>query len=353
MCAKQPSQPSSSSQQQPNAPTDAPARCIASASSSAASLNDALTDCASAALASLVPGLPVDVAMVYVSARYAVSTGPRGRSSLADVAPRLRSFFPGLKIVFGCTVEGVVGDTVEIESRPAVSLTLLRLPGVRFSTFHVMPDDVLGLDASQEQWRRLFGNVPIQEGQSPSFVLLSDPAFAECDLKRCLEGLEYAYPGSPAFGSIASAGAGAANGPLICSLPRDILGANVSSALRDNGMVGLAMSGDIEVDCDVLQSCKGIGPTFEVRCVESGNVITELEQVGRPGSTMSAAGHLRGIIDFATPVERMLMQTELHVGFAQGFDDVVGEEDFYVSNILEIAQTSISLGCQVRPGQVY
>jgi small ligand-binding sensory domain FIST len=351
-CAAQPSPSPSSSHQKPE-PEATPARSIASASSSAPTLTEALTDCASKALVGLVPGAPPDVAMVFVSARYAVSTGPQGRSSLADVAPRLRSFFPGLKIVFGSTGEGVVGDGVEIESRPAVSLTLLRLPGVRFRTFHIMDDDVPSLDASQADWRRLFGNVPIEDGQPPSFVLLSDPAFAERgELNRCLTGLDFAYPGCSAFGSVASAGAGTSKGPLICSLPRDILGASVSCALRDSGLVGLSMSGDVEVDCMVTQSCKGIGPTFEVRKVEKGNVIVDLEQVGRAGSVMSAAVHLRGLIAFATPVERTLMQTELHIGFAQGFDDEVGEDDYVACNILDIGQERISLSCQVRPGQV-
>jgi small ligand-binding sensory domain FIST len=343
---------------------------VASAASAAASLNEAMADCAARALADLGPGgPPPDAALVFVSARYAVGkVGPNVRESLADVAPCMRTFFPGLKAVFGCTTDGVIGDGVEFEARPALALTLLRLPNITLKTFHVMPDDVPSLDGSQAAWRRVFGNIgpPASSSSSssssslsppspPAFLLLSDPAFAECgDLQRCLAGLEFAYPGCTVFGSVASAGGGYSKGHMLCTLPRDVLGATISSALRDNGLVGLALSGDVEVDCIVAQSCRAIGPTFEVRKVAHNNMLLEMEQVGRPASIMSALGHLRSLIEYATPTERKLMETELHIGFAPNeFDDAVSDDDFIVRNVIAFDQDTggITLGCPVRPGQ--
>lgn len=333
------------------------ARCVASAASSAPNLSEALADAAARALAGLVPGESVDVALVFVSARYAVSkAGPSGRESLADVAPRLRAFLPGLKTVFGCTSDGVLGDGREFENVPAVSLTLLRLPGVKCSSFHVMPDDLPSPDATQEEWRRLFGNV-VADDQPPAFLLLSDPTFSERgDLKRCLAGLDYAYPGSSVVGSVASAGAGFAKGHMLCTLPRDILGATVSPALRDSGVVGLALSGDVEVDYVVSQGCRALGPTFEVRKVgPNGHSILEMDQVGRPsGSLLSALGHLKSLIKYSTPTERMLLETSLHLGFSPSdFDDKVNDDDFLVRHVVSIDEDTggVTLACRVRPGQ--
>lgn len=307
-------------------------KTFSSASSSASSLNEALADAAATALSSLGPGDVVDVAIVFVSARYAVSkSGPRGRESLADVAPCLRNVLPGLKAVFGCTSDGVLGGGREIENGAGVSITLLRVPGISLKTFHVMPDDVPSLDASQNEWRRLFGNVPAEDAM-PSFMLLADPSFSERgDLKRVLAGLDFAYPGGAVFGSIASAGVGFSRGNLICTLPRDVLGAAVSTSLRDSGVIGLALS-NCEVECIVSQGCRALGPTFEVRKVSgaNGNGILEMEQVGRPGSILSATGHLKSLMRFSTPTEQMLLDPSagaLHVGFASSeFDEKVADD---------------------------
>lgn len=341
---------SSPSTPPPPPPPQAPAtKTFASAASCASSLNDALADAAARALSALGPEEEVDVAIVFVSARYAVSkSGPRGRDSLADVAPCLRNVLPGLKAVFGSTSDGVLGGGREIENGAGVSITLLRVPDIALKTFHVMPDDIPSLDASQAEWRHVFGNVPAEE-HMPAFMLLADPTFTERgDLQRVLNGLDFAYPGSSVFGSVAPAGAGFSQGHLICTLPRDVLGATVSPSLRDSGVVGLALS-NCEIECIVSQGCRALGPTFEVRKVSgaNGHGILEMEQVGRPGSILSATGHLKSLMRYRTPTEQLLLDPtggSLHVGFASSqFDEKVADDDLYVVFQLSLPGAAMAL----------
>lgn len=338
-----------------SAPTS-PDRTFAASSSADTSLSSALASATSSALAALGPSARqnVSVAVVFVSARYAVATrGPRGRESLADVAPCLRNILPGLQAVFGCTSDGVAGGGTEVENAPGVSVSLLHVPGIDVKTFHVMPDDVPSLDASQAQWRRIFGTAG---DDAPAFMLLSDAGFAESGgLKRCMAGLDFAYPGASVFGGVASAGAAFPKGHLICTLPRDVLGSAVSPSLRDSGVVGIAL-GNCDVDCIVSQGCRALGPTFEVRKIGGRGEVVEMEQVGRPGSVLSATGCLKAVIDFSTPTEAALLDPAcgaLHVGFAPSeFDEKVGDEDFVVRKVVRVGdEGGISLGGPVRVGQ--
>jgi small ligand-binding sensory domain FIST len=137
---------------------------------------------------------------------------------------------------------------------------------------------------------------------------------------------------------VSPAGAGFSKGHLICTLPRDVLGAAVSTSLRDSGVVGLALS-NCEIECLVSQGCRALGPTFEVRKVSgtNRNGILELEQVGI-GSILSATGHLKSLMRYSTPTEQMLLDPSagtLHVGFASSeFDEKVADDSLYAAMTL-------------------
>ncbi|CAN8064170.1 unnamed protein product [Agarophyton chilense] len=303
-----------------SAKEEAPQLAFSTAASSATKLNSALTEAASRALSKLGPGGPPNLAFVFVSVRYSLSNiGPSGRDSLDLVVPRLRSLVPELKAVLGCTSDGVIGtgplsDVVELQNVPSVSITLARLPNVRITPFHVMPDDLPNPDARQTKWRQLVSN-PDETNNPPAFIVLSDPSFAEKgELDTFLSGVKFAYPGSCVVGSLASAAAAFAQGHMFCTLPRDVLSPH-SSSLRDSGLVGIALTGDIELDCLVSESCRPIGPLYEVRKVSSG-IVNEMELVGRPSTLMSAMSHLKSLISYATPQEKVMMQDYLHVGIA-------------------------------------
>lgn len=335
-----------------------PSISFSTAASSAPTLNAALAEALSRALAKLGPGGPPNLALIFVSVRYSLSKiGPSGRDSIDLVVPRLRALVPELKAIFGCTTDGVIGsgqlsDVVELQDMPALSVTLARLPRIKVTPFHVMPDDLPNPDARQLEWRRLVSN-PDDTNHPPAFVILSDPSFAERgDLDTFLNGMQFAYPGSRVVGSLASAAAAFSRGHMFCTLPRDVLSPD-SSSLRDSGLVGIALTGDIELDCIVSPGCRPIGPVFEVRKVYGG-IITDMELVGRPSTLLSAMSHLKSIISFATPQEKLLMQDQLHVGVAVervASDDT--SEDYLIRHVrgVDMDGGSIAVAHDIRPGQ--
>ena len=276
---------------------------------------------------------------------------------MSNVVPCLRSLIPELRSVIGCTTDGVIGagptgDVVELEDAPALSLTLARMPGIRVRTFHVMPDDLPSPDARQPEWRALI-NQP-DTAQTPAFIVLSDPSFAERgELNRFLSGIEYAYPASTVVGSLASTGAAFAQGHMFCTLPRDVLSIE-STSLRDTGLVGISLTGDVQLDCLVSPGCRPIGPAFEVRKVLANGVLQELELVGRPSTVLSAVGHLKSIINYATSEEKKLIQNELHVGIAiNQLTDEDDSKDYLIRHVrgVDMDAGNIAVAQNIRPGQ--
>lgn len=331
---------------------------VSTAVSSASTLNAALADAASRSLANLSPGGPPHLAIIFVSARYSVSNvGPTGRHSMDLVVPRLRALIPELKAVFGCTTDGVMGaaptgDLVEIENTPAVSLTLMRLPGISVTPFHVMPDDLPSLDAQQDAWHTVVGRPNAPSDKAPAFIIFSDPTFAmRGELDHFLSGVEYAYPGACIAGALASAGATFAKGHMFCTLPRDILSAEATS-LRDSGLVGIALTGNVQLDCLVSSGCRPIGPELEVRSVQNSNTILEMEVVGKPSSCLPATGQLKSVISYATPAERRLLQDHLHIGIS--IDRPGGsDENMLIRDVIgvDLYGGSITVAHDVRAGQ--
>lgn len=205
----------------PPARSDAPAPAavrkqgMVTAVSAAPTLHAALADVASRVLASLGGGgcTAGDLAIVFVSSKYGEKMGRSGRQGLDSVVPKLRSFLPGLVHVIGTTADGVVGATEggerheEVQERPGVSLSLLRMGGgVRLTPFTVMIDDLPGLDASASRWQRLVGGgKPLSElegGERPagedSFLIFADPYFhSSGHLSKLLQGLDFGFPSAP------------------------------------------------------------------------------------------------------------------------------------------------------------
>lgn len=321
---------------------------VASAVSVKPSLNEALADVAAKCFGRLkaqgcteVP----DLALIFVSARYSIGgTGPYGRESLDTVVRSLKSFLPGIGVIAGGTADGVVGEGVEdpqvVFDKGSVSLMLAHLPGVDIRPFHIVPDDIPGLDAGQEVWRKLVGGFPFDQEGTPSFITLSDPTFAaHGNLESFLEGVDFAYPRCSVVGALTSAAVGSGKGNLFLTLPRDVLDPS-SSSLRDCGMIGVAMRGDIEVDCLVAQSCRSVGPIYEVDKVRRSRVssaIMTMKQQGFKSTPHGAKSHLDSIIKYATPAESKAIESNLQVRVARDvFKQKLGDDDFLVRDVLGI-----------------
>ncbi len=277
---------------------------------------------------------PPTVGFLFVSSAFA-SEYPR-------VMPLMRRHFPDLPIV-GCGGAGIIGTDAqgvvqEVEDDLLVSLTLAVLPNVAVQVFQVQTDDLPDLDGSPQAWVDLIGVDPANE---PQFVVFVDPL--SDGINDFLAGLDYAYPGMPKVGGLASAGFGATKSGLFCG-----------DRFYREGAVGMALSGDIVLDTIVAQGCRPVGSPYWVTESER-NVILGLSADGDPnGSDKPPLEMLRDMVAELDEADQELARDALFVGIAQNaFKQTLEPGDFLVRNLLgfDPRQGALAIGDRVRAGQ--
>jgi small ligand-binding sensory domain FIST len=223
-------------------------------------------------------GSPPDVAFLFCSEGYAGSA-PR----LAETA---RAALGGGLLV-GCTARSVIGGGQEIEDRPAVSLTAGRLPGVVIRPVRVAGD---GFPRGSAAWRDAFELSP---EAVPAFVMLADPW--TCDVEALVQQIDADLPDSVQVGGLASGAERPGDNVLF-----------LEHRLHHEGLVGVAMWGDLVLDGLVAQGCRPIGqPLFVTRCRDQ--VVVELD--GCPPMEI-----VRALFETLPARDRSLMQTSLFLG---------------------------------------
>ncbi|MEB3321662.1 MAG: FIST N-terminal domain-containing protein, partial [Synechococcaceae cyanobacterium] len=135
-----------------------------------------------------------DLALVFASTSYA--------SDLPRLLPLLRQRLEA-RHWLGCAGGGVVGTEAsgaahEVEQEPALSVTLLHLPGVRLHPFAVDTADLPDLDGPAEPWRERVGGDPDEGG---SLLVLVDPTSPA--INDLISGLDYAFPAAAKVGGVA------------------------------------------------------------------------------------------------------------------------------------------------------
>ena len=194
-----------------------------------------------------------DLGLVFVSSHFA--------SDLPRLLPLLQTSLKA-KHWLGCLGGGVVGtggdgQAHELEQTPALSVSLLNLPGAVLQPFAVATDKLPDLDGSNEQWHQWLG---VEPSQLRSVLVLIDPTSS--GINDLISGLDYAFPGAPCLGGIAAPHA-APHGSLL------------QDQAVTTGAVGLAIGGDWTFEPAVAQGCKPIGPVFAIEQAER-NVLLEL-----------------------------------------------------------------------------
>jgi small ligand-binding sensory domain FIST len=277
---------------------------------------------------------PATLGFLFVSSAFA-SEYPR-------VMPLIRRYFPDLPIV-GCGGAGVIGTDAqgvvqEVEEDILVSFTLAALPNVAVHTFHVETDELPDLDSSPNVWVDLIGVAPTSE---PQFVVFIDPMSE--GINDLLAGLDYAYPGMPKVGGLASAGFGATRSGLFCG-----------DRFYRSGAVGVALSGNIVLDTIVAQGCRPIGSPYWVTESER-NVILGLKADGDADQVIKPPLEiLRDIVSDLGELDQELAKEALFVGIAQNaFKQTLEPGDFLVRNLLgfDPRQGALAIGDRVRAGQ--
>jgi small ligand-binding sensory domain FIST len=285
------------------------------------SLAQAVDEAAGAIRTQLDTSAP-DLLVVFVSEHHR-----REYARVPDlVAARLE---PGRLI--GCSAGGVIGGGREVEGRPGLSMTAAVLPDVEVIPFHVPGERAPTPGAPREAWEALVG---VAAAGRPQLLLLADPF--SFDTERFLPGLDAALPESAKVGGLASGGREPGENALW-------LGRRVH---RD-GLVGVALTGDVALDTIVAQGCRPIGePMFVTKC--DRNVLLEVD--GRRPLVVLEALH-----QSLDARDRELFRHSLFVGIVMHADrSEYRQGDFLIRNImgLDPRTGALAVGALLRPGMV-
>jgi small ligand-binding sensory domain FIST len=265
-------------------------------------------------------GFP-DLVLAFISPHYAAL----GKELAADILA-----WTGARALIGCTAGGVIGGGVEIEARPALSLTAARLGGVSVQPFHIRDEELPGGDDAPAAWHAALGVPP---DPPPQFVLLPDPYSLR--VEALLEGLDYAYPRSTKIGGLASGARGRGGNLLLCN-----------DDAFEEGCVGVALSGRLALDAIVAQGCRPRGIDLRItRC--RGNALLELD--GEPALEVFQRFYR------ALPENEQLLaqRHQLFLGIASSaFLEQLGHGDYLIRNVLGVDAKSGALlvGAELRNG---
>lgn len=275
-----------------------------------------------------------DLGLVFISSAFA--------SEYARLLPLLQAALP-LPCWVGCSGGGVVGtqppdEPCEIEQKPALSVCAATLPGVEVTSFYLQEDDLPDLDSPPDAWIEAVGVDPADQ---PHFILLADPFTSS--INELLQGLDFAYPEAVKVGGLASVSSFQRSSGLFCD-----------DALHTEGVVGVALSGNIVMDAIVAQGCRPIGEPFRVAAGER-NILLELEKSDNfDGDTQTPLEALQNILKDLSDSDRELAQNSLHIGIAQdGFKENLHHGDFLIRNLLGVDPRigAIAIGDRIRVGQ--
>ena len=213
---------------------------------------EAAAEAAHAARTALGPG-PVNLALAFFSASHAAAA--------ESVAETLRELLePGC--LMGASARGIVSSRHEIESDPALSLLVARLPDVQLHPFVLLN---AGWAAAAGDEREFLRHAPHAHG-AELVLLIGDPF--SLHVERVLEAFNRFAPGVRVVGGMASAGMSPHSNALILN----------DWVAREGGM-GLALHGALRVDVVVSQGCRPVGPPIQVTRAEQ-NFLIELD--GQP-----------------------------------------------------------------------
>jgi len=236
---------------------------------------------------------------------------------------------PGM--VLGCSGGGIIGNGVEVEQSPALSVTCASLPDVEIVPIHSNTMELPNQDTTPKVWTEWLG---VNPEKNPHFIFLADPFSFRGE--EFLAGLDFAYPGSPKVGGLASG----ARGPGGNSLYLD-------DKIYNQGLVGVALSGNIEVDTIVAQGCRPIGKTMNITECD-GSMIRTLD--GEPPLQV-----LQELYETLNEKDQELVQTSLFLGIEMNpLKDNPKQGDFLIRNLMGADREtgSLAIGAYLRVGQL-
>jgi len=246
-----------------------------------------------------------------------------------QVAQRISTHFSP-RVSIGCSGAGLVGGGYEKENVPALVLCAAHLPDVDIHPFHATDNQYPSADASPDAWAELVG---AERDQHTHFVLLANlagpPAF---DPRPLLAGLDFAYPNCTQIGGLASA---AENNALF-----------LNGVLHNNGLVGIALQGNLQVDTLVAHGCRPIGEPMTANTCEE-HLLFQLND--RPASQVLAE-----LYHSLPQADQYHMRHGLLIGVASTeLKNELEPADFLMRNIVHMDHEKgyLAIGDILRPGQ--
>ncbi len=269
-----------------------------------------------AAIRTRLGGTPIDLACVFFSAHHTEGVG-----RLAELlSETLRS-----KLLLGCSGEGVIAGAEELETTPALTVWAAVLPDVHLHPLHS------SFSPTQDQFHLTGWPIPgVDDG---SFLLLADPFTTP--VQDILGILDDRYPGAQAIGGLVGGGQEVGANRLV-----------LNDQVYDGGLVGVRLSGAVDIRPVISQGCRLIGERFVVTKAER-NLIHELG--GEP-----ALGRLQTVFSSLSEEDRRGANRAVHLGI------VIDEHrnrfergDFLIRNLLGADQTTgaVAVGEVVQEGQ--
>lgn len=253
--------------------------------------------------------------------------------SYKDFDPKAFSdFLAGLLpcgFLIGCNANGVIANDKEVEMEPAVSVLAMHLPGVKIHSFYMSAEDSHAMGKGAD----LINFLDIYPTDKPHFICLADPM--SVDITNLLNMFNEGYKGLPVIGGLASGG--------VMRMPNWL---SLNGQIYDEGVVGIAMAGEIEFDVIVSQGCRPIDRPYVITKAE-GNVIQEI--AGRP--TIQA---LSEILESLPEKDKRLSENSLFVGIVMNENQTNFKRgDFLIRNIVGFDPESGSLmvGAILKAGQ--
>ena len=277
---------------------------------------------------------PVDLALLFASPHYA--------DDFPDIVTAARSAAHA-RLLVGCSGTGVIGPKREIEQQPALSVLLLRLPGVRLTPRYLTQDT---LDAAGAEDGGESGLAPaLQAALGPdadaarAWLLFADPF--RLDVEALVVGMAHSFPDATVVGGLAS------GNPLQRKTHLFIDDGDQPVPVRDEGALLIGLGGDWTVRTLVAQGCIPIGEPWTITESE-GPIIHTI--AGRP-----ALDVLVDTLQSLSPeVQRRAQRGGPFVGLAMDeHRTTLGLGDFLVRNLLGFDRERgvIAVGAHPQVGQ--
>ena len=229
------------------------------------------------------------------------------------------------RFLIGCSGEGIIAGSEELETVSGVTLWAASLPGMTIEPLHI------SFSSSQDQFR--LHSRPQSSSVPSSLILFADPF--TMPMQEALRFLDEQYPGTPAIGGLAGGGQETGENRLI-----------LQGGVHTGGLVGLRLSGPVVIRPVISQGCRLVGERFVVTKAEH-NIIQELG--GAP-----ALERLQAVFGALSESERRQAHRALHLGIAiDEHRDHFRPGDFLVRNLVGADQESgsIAVGDIVQEGQ--